>query len=392
MALKVNGVQYDELTADPGSPVEGQTWYNTTDQEFRIYRNAIVQTIIFASTMSSHVADANPHTVTLEQARTANNVLAGDVNMGGNKLTNMAAPTAPSDAATQQFVKDQVDSKLQGWDWQESVLDRDLTTPPGSPATGDRYIVAAVAAGAWTGQEDSIAEWDGSQWVFSVPDNGTATIVEDEGVNGLAILWNGTSWGSFGDAVDHGALVGLGDDDHTQYLLVSGARAMTGDLDMGANNVTNVGTVDGVDVSTHAARHIDGGADPIDFDRGEVTYIPTNYTRTTVPAEVDQLDQLTAHLAGIDNQLTAAGLQTKAGRVLNASFAGNPKTATVTFSTAFGTANYSVTVTPVTTGGTAFTPFVESKIAASFVINMGANNIAALTEVGWHAILDGETV
>lgn len=29
---------------------------------------------------------------------------------------------------------------------------------------------------------------------------------------------------------DHGALTGLGDDDHTQYLLVNGSRAMTGDL------------------------------------------------------------------------------------------------------------------------------------------------------------------
>ena len=52
-------------------------------------------------------------------------------------------------------------------------------------------------------------------------------------------------------SIDHGSINGLGDDDHTQYLLVSGTRAMSGALDMGTNNITNVGTVDGVDISSH---------------------------------------------------------------------------------------------------------------------------------------------
>ena len=66
-----------------------------------------------------------------------------------------------------------------------------------------------------------------------------------------------------GSATDHGGLSGLADDDHSQYLLVSGSRAMGGDLDLGTNDVTNVGLVDGVDVSAHTARHLEGGADPI---------------------------------------------------------------------------------------------------------------------------------
>jgi len=40
---------------------------------------------------------------------------------------------------------------------------------------------------------------------------------------------NGTSFVSVG-VTDHGFLTGLGDDDHLQYLLVSGARAVTGDF------------------------------------------------------------------------------------------------------------------------------------------------------------------
>jgi hypothetical protein len=43
----------------------------------------------------------------------------------------------------------------------------------------------------------------------------------------------------------------------------TGSQAMTGNLDMGTNNVTNVGTVDGVVVSAHASRHNPAGADPL---------------------------------------------------------------------------------------------------------------------------------
>ena len=62
---------------------------------------------------------------------------------------------------------------------------------------------------------------------------------------------------------DHGSLLGLGDDDHTQYLLEDGSRAMSGNLDMGGNNVTNVGIVDGIEVSSHASRHLPNGDDSL---------------------------------------------------------------------------------------------------------------------------------
>lgn len=65
---------------------------------------------------------------------------------------------------------------------------------------------------------------------------------------------------------DHGNLLGLGDDDHLQYLLVNGTRAMSGNLNMGTNDITNVDLVDGVDVSAHASRHSPNGVDPIATD------------------------------------------------------------------------------------------------------------------------------
>ncbi len=43
--------------------------------------------------------------------------------------------------------------------------------------------------------------------------------------------------------VDHGSLVGLLDDDHTQYLLADGTRALSGDISLGGNALNNVSSV-----------------------------------------------------------------------------------------------------------------------------------------------------
>lgn len=62
-----------------------------------------------------------------------------------------------------------------------SVIDKDLATPPGSPSTDDAYIVAAVATGAWVGQEDNVAIFNGATWDFIVVSEGDLTFVTDEG-------------------------------------------------------------------------------------------------------------------------------------------------------------------------------------------------------------------
>lgn len=64
----------------------------------------------------------------------------------------------------------------------------------------------------------------------------------------LGITSSGISGGS-GVSV-HDQLTGLLDDDHPQYLLVNGSRAMGAALNMGGFAISNVGNVDGVDVST----------------------------------------------------------------------------------------------------------------------------------------------
>jgi hypothetical protein len=92
---------------------------------------------------------------------------------------------------------------------------------------------------------------------------GNNSIVEIIDVRPLLMRSTGVSTSGGGGVSAHGDLTGLSNDDHMQYLLVDGTRSMTGNLNLGTNNITNVGTVDGVDVSAHAARHLPSGADPL---------------------------------------------------------------------------------------------------------------------------------
>lgn len=162
-----------------------------------------------------------------------------------------------------------------------------------------------------------------------------------------------------GGGGDHGALGGLADDDHTQYTRADGTRAFTGNQSFGGNDITSVGTVDGRDVATdgtkldgieagatadqsaaevaftangdiaatnvqaaisevrtdadtklalkadiaHQASHIQGGAAEIDGDQIDIDFTPSTYTPSTTPAEVSDVDHLSAHFAGIDDFL-----------------------------------------------------------------------------------------
>lgn len=60
------------------------------------------------------------------------------------------------------------------------VVDKDLSAPPGSPATGALYIVGPSPTGAWAGQATRLARWSGSAWEFYVPRSGWYAFVIDE--------------------------------------------------------------------------------------------------------------------------------------------------------------------------------------------------------------------
>lgn len=55
---------------------------------------------------------------------------------------------------------------------QLTVINSTTTAPPGSPADGDAYIVAASPTGVWTGHAKHIAYYSGTAWKFLVPKEG----------------------------------------------------------------------------------------------------------------------------------------------------------------------------------------------------------------------------
>lgn len=60
--------------------------------------------------------------------------------------------------------------------------------------------------------------------------------------------------------------------------------------------------------AAHGSTHVTGAADEIDGDKLDIDWNPTNYTPTTSPTEADSVDNLTAHLAGIDTALADEAL------------------------------------------------------------------------------------
>ncbi|WP_159728407.1 DUF2793 domain-containing protein [Methylosinus sp. Ce-a6] len=76
---------------------------------------------------------------------------------------------------------------------QLAVIDDALATPPGSPADGDRYIVAASPSGAWAGQAGKIAAYQNGAWAFYTPKNGWRAWVASRSV---AVVYSGSTWQS----------------------------------------------------------------------------------------------------------------------------------------------------------------------------------------------------
>jgi hypothetical protein len=75
---------------------------------------------------------------------------------------------------------------------QPVVLSRTIATPPGGPAEGECYLVAAAPTGAWTGKAGKIACYVDAAWTFSTPLDGWMLFVVDanEFVLRQAGAWN----------------------------------------------------------------------------------------------------------------------------------------------------------------------------------------------------------
>jgi hypothetical protein len=113
--------------------------------------------------------------------------------------------------ATQDYVA----QVISGLEWQEAVLSRTTDIPAG--VYGERYIIPSGASGAWSGLDDTIADY-ATTWVYTTPSAGMAAWVDDEG---YYYVWNGSIWARMGSTISHSNLLDLDQDDHSQYLNVA---------------------------------------------------------------------------------------------------------------------------------------------------------------------------
>jgi hypothetical protein len=72
-----------------------------------------------------------------------------------------------------------------------AVIDRDLATPPASPAAGAAYIIAASPTGAWAGRTNQVARFRDGIWTYATPADGWLCWIDDEQI--LAVF-NNVQW------------------------------------------------------------------------------------------------------------------------------------------------------------------------------------------------------
>ena len=72
-----------------------------------------------------------------------------------------------------------------------AVDDRDLSSPPGTPAEGARYLVKPAGSGAFAGKDNQIAHFRDGTFVFFMPQAGWIAYVIDEGVT---LVFDGSTW------------------------------------------------------------------------------------------------------------------------------------------------------------------------------------------------------
>src|SRR3954469_23302561 len=92
---------------------------------------------------------------------------------------------------------------------QVAVVDLTRTSPPSSPAEGERHVAAAGATGAWAGHGNAIATWQDGAWAFLVPKAGWCiwSVADD-----VMFVFDGTHWRDLRDlpvTLDNAVHVGI---------------------------------------------------------------------------------------------------------------------------------------------------------------------------------------
>ena len=178
--------------------------------------------------------------------------------------------TSATDLWSAQQINNKIELAKHNIEPQASVKDKDLLTPPTSPTTGDRYIIATgTATGVWVGLNNHISEYNGSAWVDYTPAIGWTCYVDDEQ---KMYSWNGTAWVRTGGALQT-ITAGNG--------LTGGGQADTVTLNIGAGNGIAVGA-DTIAVTAYKGITADANGVSSNIDASTIVYDAANGNRLMV--------------------------------------------------------------------------------------------------------------
>ena len=223
------------------SDVDHNQTTNYIVEEHRQWENSITQNIhddnITSSSITQHEADIDHNNLTNTHQAV---YTTSSPSFSGVTITGTIANS--DDAVTKEYV----DNKVQGLEWQSSVID--FYDPsgglPSNPNTGDRYISTATANG-WT--EDYIYEWDGSSWIEFATQEGWATWVE---VEDKQYVYDGSNWIKLASIYQHNNLSGVqGGITDERYHLQYSAYNNLSSQDQTVETTSSV-TFDDVSIST----------------------------------------------------------------------------------------------------------------------------------------------
>lgn len=128
---------------------------------------------------------------------------------------------------------------------QLAVKSTTLTAPPGSPADGDRYLIASGPTGAWAGKDLNITYYSSGAWVFLPPRKGW--LCWDE-VNGILLVWTGSVWSDYAQAGGFVTTTSINNNTLPGKLTILGLGGATADntnrfsINTGAALFNNAGT------------------------------------------------------------------------------------------------------------------------------------------------------
>lgn len=155
-----------------------------------------------------------------------------------------------------------------------------------------------------------IADSEASNAVKDITlDNVRDNYLKDDSTTSANKFWSSNKIQAVVDAQEHSAddittgtlpvaRWGTGAATHTSGGVLIGAWAWAVTSSKTAPTGDFLGTTD---TQTLTNKTIDPSANTIDWDKLDITFTPTNYTPDSAPAEADDVDDLTAHLKGIDN-------------------------------------------------------------------------------------------